>query len=276
MFVTALVALAAGTTTTAAAPAPVAPPPIVRIAVPVSDASDKKMPATSAATKAADQAASMSMFAEMAVKALDRILPPQADPEPARLALARTTMDGFMPTGSYGRMMNVLTDNMMNDVYGRLMGMTGTELSNAIGMPIATGPDAGQTLRQKASKDDPMFDARIKAYVAAFKTEMGTSSAIIEPRLREGMARAMARRFNALQLADLNRFFATDTGRAFGRDMMLLWIDGDVFRGVFATMPDLMRAAPQFAKRFEAIDKQYPWPKKPEAKKATPVKRKKK
>lgn len=276
MFVTALVALAAGTTTTAAAPAPVVPPPIVRIAVPVSDASDKKMPATSAATKAADQAASMSMFAEMAVKALDRILPPQADPEPARLALARTTMDGFMPTGSYGRMMNVLTDNMMSDVYGRLMGMTGTELSNAIGMPIATGPDAGMTLRQQASKGDPMFDARIKAYVAAFKDQTRDGMTIIEPKLREGMARAMARRFNAVQLAELNRFYATDTGRAFGQDMMLLWIDGDVFRGMFASMPELMRSMPQSAKRFEEIDRQYPWPKKPETKKAAPTRKKKK
>ena len=196
----------------------------------------------------------MSMFADMAVKALDRILPPQADPDPARLALARTTMDGFMPAGSYGRMFDILTDNMMRDVYGRLMGMTGTELSSAVGLPLSSGPDAGMTILQKASKGDPMFDARVKAYVAAFKVEMGSSMGIIEPKLRDGMARALARRFDAAQLTELNRFFATDTGRAFGRDMMLLWIDGDVFRGVFASMPELMRAMPQSAKRFEAIE----------------------
>lgn len=276
MFVTALAVLAAGSTAAPATPAQVAPPPIVRNETPPPNASDTKKPATSSATKAADQAASMSMFAEMAVKALDRILPPQADPEPARLALARTTMDGFMPAGSYGRMMNVLTDNMMNDVYGRLMGMTGTQLSNAIGMPLSTGPDAALTLRQKASKGDPMFDARIKAYAAAFKDEMRMSMGIVEPKLREGMARAMARRFNAVQLTELNRFFATETGRAFGQDMMLLWIDGDVFRGMFATLPEMMRAMPQSAKRFEAIERQYPWPKKAEPKKAAPVRKKKK
>ena len=218
----------------------------------------------------------MSMFAEMAVKALDRILPPQADPEPARLALARTTMDGFMPAGSTGRMLTILTDQAMNDVFGRLMGMTGTELSNAVGLPIASGPNAGLTLRQQASKGDPMFDARITAYVAAFKDETRISMGIIEPKMREGMARAMARRFNAAQLAELNHFFATETGRAFGQDMMLLWIDGDVFRGMFAAMPELMRAMPQSAKRFAAIDQQYPWPKKPETKKTAPAGKKKK
>jgi len=275
MFVTALAALAAGSTAPAAAAPVASPAPVVRIELPAPDASGKK-PEASAATKAADQAASMSMFAEMAVKAIDRILPPQADPEPARLALARTAMDGFMPAGSYGRMFNVLTDNMMNDLYGRLMGMTGTQLSNAVGLPIASGTKAELTLLQQASKNDPMFDARIKAYVAAFKVEMGTSMAIVEPKLREGMARAMARRFNAAQLTDLNLFFATDTGRAFGQDMMLLWIDGDVFRGMFASVPELMRAMPQSAKRFEAIDKQYPWPKKPEVKKPAPVRKKKK
>ena len=274
MFVTALAALAAGTTAPAATP-PNVPARAVPIVVTLPASPDKK-PEASAATKAADQAASMSMFAEMAVKAIDRILPPQADPEPARLALARTAMDGFMPAGSYGRMFNVLTDNMMNDLYGRLMGMTGTQLSNAVGLPIASGAKAELTLLQQASKNDPMFDARIKAYVAAFKVEMGTSMAIVEPKLREGMARAMARRFNAAQLTDLNLFFATDTGRAFGQDMMLLWIDGDVFRGMFASMPELMRAMPQSAKRFEAIDKQYPWPKKPEVKKAAPVRKKRK
>ena len=275
MFVTALAALAAGATAPAAAAPAVPPPPVVRIERPAPDAAGTKA-APNAATKAADQAASMSMFADMAVKALDRILPPQADPEPARLALARTTMDGFMPAGSYGRMMNVLTDNAMNHVYGRLMGMTGTELSNAIGLPLSSGPNAGLTLREQASKGDPMFDARIKAYVAAFKDETMMSMAIIEPKMREGMARAMARRFNALQLAELNRFFATETGRAFGQDMMLLWIDGDVFRSMFAAMPELMRSMPQSAKRFAAIDQQYPWPKKPETKKtARPGKKKK-
>lgn len=270
MFVTALAALAAQAPTATAVP----PQPVV-VQAPAPKAAEKAAEPT-AATKAADQAASMSMFAEMAVKALDRILPPQADPEPARLALARSTMDGFMPAGSYGRMFDTLTDNVMNDVYGRLMGMTGTELSNAVGLPVASGKDSGLTLMQKASKDDPMFDARVKAYVAAFKIEMRQSMGIMEPKLREGMARAMARRFNAAQLTDLNRFFATDTGRAFGQDMMLLWVDGDVYRGMFASLPDLMRAMPASAKRFEAIDKQYPWPKKPEPKKAAPAPKKKK
>ena len=272
MFVIALVALAARSTTASAAPVPVASPPTVRIELPAPDASSKKK----TAIEAAEQAASMSMFADMAVKALDRILPPQADPEPARLVLARTTMDGFMPAGSYNRMMNVLTDNAMNDVFGRLMGMTGTEVSTAVGLPISSGPNAGLTLRQQASKGDPMFDARIKAYVTAFKDETKMSMGIIEPKMREGMARAMARRFNTAQLVELNRFFATETGRAFGQDIMLLWIDGDVFRGMFAAMPELMRAMPQSAKRFAAIDQQYPWPKKPESKKPAPAVKKKK
>lgn len=263
-----ILALAAATSAPAATTAPMPPPPVVHIEV--RPAPGQKS-VSSQATKAANQAASMSMFADMAVKALDRILPPQADPEPARLALARTTMNGFMPAGSYSRMTNVMTDNLMNGVYDRLLSMTGTELSNAIGMPVASGPNEAQTLRQQATKNDPLFDARVKAYAAAFKDEMKQTMGIMEPRLREGMARAMARRFDANQLTDLNRFFATDTGRAFGQDMMLIWIDGDVFRGMFASLPDIMRAMPQSAARFAAIDKQYPWPKKAEVKKAAPI-----
>ena len=202
-------------------------------------------------------------------------------PLPIILALARTVMDGFMPVGSMNRMTDQMTDNLMLGMYDRVMAMTGTELSNAIGMPVSSGPDVGLTLRQQASKGDPMFDARVKAYAGAFKVEMREMMTMMEPRLRDGMARAMARRFDAPQLADLNRFYSTDTGRAFGRDMMLLWIDGDVYRGMFAAMPDLMRSMPKSAARFAAIEKQYPWPKKaavveaPEVKKAAPHKKKK-
>lgn len=265
-----ILALAAATAAPAATPAPVASPPLVT----------QKVPDESAATKAANQAASMSMFAEMAVKALDRILPPQPDPDPARMALARNVMDGFMPVGSMSRMTDQMTDNLMLGMYERMMAMTGTELSNAIGMPISTGPDAGLTLRQQASKGDPVFDARIKAYAGAFKDQMREMITMMEPKMRDGMARAMARRFDAPQLADINRFYSTDTGRAFGRDMMLLWIDGDVYRGMFAAVPDMMRAMPKSAERFAAIDRQYPWPKKaavvaaPEVKKAAPHKKK--
>ena len=269
MFVTALAVLAAGAAPADATAAPTTPP-TVQVA-PTSGGTA----AGNAATKAANQAAQMAMFADMAVKALDRILPPQPDPEPARLALARTTMNGFMPAGSFYRMGNVMTDNLMNGVYDRLMRMTGTELSNAVGLPIASGDDAGLTLRQKASKGDPLFDARIKAYAAAFKDEMRLTMGIMEPRMREGMARAMARRFDAIQLTDLNRFFATPTGRAFGQDMMLIWIDGDVFRGMFASLPDMMRAMPQSAGRFAAIDQRYPWPKKAVAAKPAPPNKKK-
>ena len=258
-----------------AATAPAAPPPTVT--VPVAVAAPASKPAPNAATKAANQAAQMSIYADMAVKAIDRLLPPQPDPDPARLALARTVMNGFMPVGSYVRMTNVMTDNFMTGVYDRVMAMTGTQLSNAVGLPIASGPDEALTIHQRASKDDPMFDTRIKAYVAEMKYQMKDTLTIMEPKLREGIARAMARRFDANQLADLNRFFVTDTGRAFGQDMMLLWVDGDVFRGMIAAMPEMMRTMPSSAERFAAIDKQYPWPKKPEAAKtakAPPIKKK--
>lgn len=195
---------------------------------------------------------------------VDKLFPAQPDPDPARLALARTAMNGYLPAGSYGHLVDTMVDSAMNDIYGRVMGMTGTELSNAIGLPLGSGPDAALTFRERASKDDPLFDARAKAYAAAFKTQMRETMVIMEPRMRDGMARAMARKFSVAQLEDLNRFFATDTGRAFGQNAMLMWVDGDVWRGMFAAMPELMRAMPVQAKRFEAIEKQYPWPKKAE------------
>ena len=57
--------------------------------------------------------------------------------------------------------------------------------------------------------------------------ELAKFAAIIEPKIRDGLARSMARRFDEKQLADINAFLATDTGREFGRQSMnLIWVWG--------------------------------------------------
>jgi hypothetical protein len=100
--------------------------------------------------------------------------------------------------------------------------------------------------------------------------ELGTVSAIIDPRMREGLARALARRFDAQQLSDLNRFFATPTGHAFAGQYMQLWIDPDTVRSIFSSMPDMMKLMPEMMDKFKAANDKFPKP--PEAKNAAVAK----
>lgn len=278
----------AGQATPPAATVPVPPPVVTVPAKPAAPAAAKPPIPPAAATaparpngaapaseiaKAAQQAAQVAMFADMFVAAFDRVLPPQADPDPARLALAHTTIQGIWPAGTYDRVAAQMLDKMLLPSYDRLMGMTGDELSTAIGLPITSGKEDGKlTARAMLTKDDPNFDARIHAYLDALRGESHDTMLVMEPKMREGMARALARKFDARQLGEINAFFATPTGQAFGREWILAYMDGDVYRGMVKSLPDLLRAAPAMAKRFEEVDKRYPWPKTPEAKTAPKAK----
>ena len=87
---------------------------------------------------------------------------------------------------------------------------------------------------------------------------MGKVSAIIDPRMREGLARAMARRFDGQQLADINRFFATPSGHAFAGQYMQLWMDPDTIRSIFGSMPEMMKLMPDMMQRIKAANDRFP------------------
>jgi len=87
-------------------------------------------------------------------------------------------------------------------------------------------------------------------------------SAVMEPKLREGLARSVARRFDEKQLREINAFLATDSGRAFGAQTMRMWLDQDVMRSMMQSMPHMIAAMPGTMMRIEAETAHLPKPKK--------------
>ena len=186
----------------------------------------------------------------------DKIFPPQPEPAPQRLALSRTTVKGLFPDGTYARMM----DGLMRGMIDRVMGLSEADF----GKPSDNGKAAGAlTLREQMAKDDPHFDERMRIIERVVGEELVKFSALIEPRMREGLARSMARRFDEKQLTEINAFLATDSGRAFGSQSMAMWIDPDVMRAMMGSFPEMMTAMPAAMKRLEAETAHLPKPKKP-------------
>ncbi len=193
---------------------------------------------------------------------MDKLFPAQPDPAPARLALSRTAVQGLLPDGTYARMM----DGVMHGVADRVLGLTEADL----GKTDAKGKAADTTtLREKMAKDDPNFDERMRIIEKIVGEEFAKMTAMIEPRLREGLARSMARRFDEKQLADLNAFLATDSGRAFGRQSMAMYVDPDVMRAMVSTLPEMMKGMPDAAKRIESETAHLPKTKGDKAKPAS-------
>ena len=70
------------------------------------------------------------------------------------------------------------------------------------------------------------------------------------------MSRALARKFDARQLTEIQAFLATPTGAAYGREMVGLWFEPDVIRGTFEIFPEMMKMAPTMAGDAAALDAQ--------------------
>ena len=182
----------------------------------------------------------------------DKIFPPQPDPAPARLALSRVSVNNLFPDGTYARMM----DGMLHGIADRFMGLRESDFVK----PTAGKPTDNMTLHDKMAKDDPYFDERMKIMQRVVGEELAKFAAIIEPKIRDGLARSMARRFDEKQLTDINAFLATDTGREFGRQSMAMYVDPDVMRAMMGSFPEMMKAMPAAMQRIEAETSKLPKP----------------
>jgi hypothetical protein len=217
-------------------------------AVKVTPRTDQKAKVEGAEDKAPDfdPAQLIAMF--------DKLFPAQPDPAPARLALSQVAVKGLFPDGTYSRMM----DDMMGSIVDRVLDFSEADF----GKKGKDGkPPSSETLRQAAMKEDPYFEERMKITERVLGEEMAKLAVTIEPRLREGLARSMARRFDEKQLGDINAFLATDSGRAFGSQSMAMWFDADVMRSIVGSFPEIIVAMPGAIKRLEDATAHLPKPK---------------
>lgn len=195
-----------------------------------------------------------NMDAVMAV--FNKLLPPQPEPDPARLALARTSAAAMWPEGAYCDMMTGFAGNMVDNV----MRLKKSDLPIPADKKTKADATADLSLHDAAAAKDPYFDQRMAAIRAAVTDEFGKISAVIDPRVRDGMARAMARRFDARQLTDINAFLVTPTGRAFGAQYMQLWLDPDMMRGMIGSMPEMIKLMPDIMKSIKDANDKFPAP----------------
>ncbi|QNN65167.1 hypothetical protein H9L12_00445 [Sphingomonas rhizophila] len=177
----------------------------------------------------------------------------------------------LLPPGSYGKGMGEFMDGMAT----RVLALKGSDFEmfdkpkvGKDGKPMPAKVTSNLTLRQRLAADDPHFDERYRLTRGAIMTELDKLSVVIEPKLREGLARGIARRFNDKQLADINAFLATDSGKAMGAHFLGLWFDPEMMRSMMGTMPEMVYAAPGAMMRIAAATAHLPKPPKKETPKA--------
>jgi hypothetical protein len=201
------------------------------------------------------------------MSAIDKMFPPQTDPDPARLALARMSVQAMWPNGAYAKMMT----GFIGNIFSGVMRMKKSDLAligNKAPTTRASKVSDNQSIHDQAAAKDPYFDQRMVAMRNLIDEEIGKMSVVVDPHMREGLARSMARRFDARQLSDINGFFATPSGHALATDYMQLWFEPDTLRAMLSAFPEMMKLMPDAMQKFKAVNDKFPKPPSPPAKAA--------
>jgi hypothetical protein len=107
---------------------------------------------------------------------------------------------------------------------------------------------------------DPAHKERMRLSTRTMMTEMGALMTRLEPDIRSGLASAYAKRFDAVQLRELNRFFATPTGKAYAADSYIIMMSPDVMKKMQASMPQVLRSMPAIIEKVKSATEKLPKP----------------
>lgn len=218
---------------------------------------------TSSARPAAKVTPTKPAHFDQLMSMIDNLFPAQPEPDPERLALARSSAQLMWPDGAYAKMMEGLVAN----IFAGVMQMKSSHMA-AAGPKMSSGSadesKSNEDARDKAALKDPYFEDRMRATHSVIDEEIGKLSVVLDPRMREGLARAMAHRFDARQLADINAFFATSSGRALATEYVQLWFEPDALRSMMTAAPEMLKLMPDAMQKIKAINERFPAPKRPQ------------
>jgi len=177
--------------------------------------------------------------------------------DPARLALARQAVESIIPPGTMQRVMKDSMATMEEAMIGGMFDMKGSDIG-------ATGEGKDKTLRETMAEKDPHFEERMRITNRVMSEEMGVIFGKMEPRMKEGMAKAYARRFTLTELTEINRFFASPAGGSFARQSFELMTDPELMTEMMAFMPEMMKDMPAIAEKVKKATAHLPPPPKDE------------
>jgi hypothetical protein len=151
------------------------------------------------------------------------------------------------------RVMKNSMAGMEQAMVGAMFDMKGTDLG-------VTGEGKDKTLREVMAEKDPHFEERMKITNRVMAEEMAGLFGRLEPRMKDAMARAYARRFSTVELTEINRFFASPAGGSFARQSFEMMTDPEMTSEMMAFMPEMMKDMPAIAEKLKKATAHLPPP----------------
>ncbi|HEY0029025.1 MAG TPA: DUF2059 domain-containing protein [Allosphingosinicella sp.] len=186
--------------------------------------------------------------------------------DPQRLAIATAIANQTVPDGALKKVMEASltgTADMMMDGFldARMEDFLPAERPETAEDLVRSR----QTMREVLAAEDPHFVERMTITRGVMMQEMIAIMSVYEPGLRAALAKAYARRFTVDQLTDIQRFFASPSGRAFAVESLTLAADRDFAEAMSSYAPDLIKKLPTIMEKVKAATAHLPAP--PERKK---------
>ena len=196
-----------------------------------------------------DQTASVQTSAEAGVKEMDEFAKIFANMfkkddtpiDPVMLSKGERIAAAVVPKGSYRKVMAETFKTMIEPM---MAGLDEMPLS-AIAAFAGVGEDEiklkeGATLSDLMMIVDPYFKQRNRAMMSSITDIMIDLSDDIEPSIRQGMARAYARRFSADELEAAATFYETEAGAKFAAESLAIYTSPEVMSASMEMMPQFM------------------------------------
>ncbi|MEE9433273.1 MAG: hypothetical protein V3V15_03435 [Sphingorhabdus sp.] len=179
---------------------------------------------------------------EMLTKAFDNTNATPIDPE--RLALAQKISAKLTPDGGYANSMANMFDEIIRPMSEAFLGMKTDAMSALTGIDKKEiGKLSEEKQKAIAAILDPIGKDRAKLAFDHMTPFISEAMAAMEPAIREGTARAYARKFSTRQLTELGRFFETSTGGFFAAESYALQADPEIRRATSQAMPLMFEKA---------------------------------
>ncbi|MPT48316.1 MAG: DUF2059 domain-containing protein [Sphingobium sp.] len=170
----------------------------------------------------------------------------------AQVAAARPVVDKIFPEGTYRKMMGESMSGMMDAMLGSAMAMPVADIARMSGLPMDQVSQMDKaSLEEAMAIVDPYFRQRTRSGMDAMMGAMAELMNGYEPRVRDALTRAYARKFSITQLGELKAFFNTPTGSAYAAESMMIFMDKEIISEMQALMPDMMKQMPDMVAKAE-------------------------
>ncbi|MFL0355335.1 DUF2059 domain-containing protein [Erythrobacter sp. GH1-10] len=197
-----------------------------------------------------------------AMKTLGAMFPtePLTAEQEARLPLAQKLVATMIPEGTMGEIMGTMLDDMLGPLMEMGPPQSKSTVAKNIGVTAFELDLTDEQAAELAALFDPAWKERNEREMAMVPQMMREIMTLMEPGMRKAMSELYAINFSTEELAEVEAFFATETGAKYARKSFAMASDPRMMSASMEAMPAMMGMLGDLEARVEESTADLPPP----------------